>query len=75
MTDEQLDQERINIANELRRRRQYLQLSQRDLAEKVGFKENTIERLEQGKMWLNMKQFIQLLDALGLEREISWKII
>lgn len=68
MTEEQLNQERAKIAEELRARRRHLKLTQRELAEQVGMQEATISKIENGAFWPNMKQYVLLLNALRLER-------
>lgn len=69
MTEDQLNQERQKIAEELKARRQHLKLTQRELAEQVGMQEATISKIEKGKFWPNMKQYVLLLDALRLARQ------
>lgn len=68
MTNEELDKVRKMIGEEIQSRRIFLKLSQADLGEKVGMHNTTISKIEKGDFWMNMKQYIQLLDALGMER-------
>ena len=50
----------------LRQRRKELNLTQKELAERVGKERAYISRLEQGETDLQLSSFIQIINALGL---------
>lgn len=61
-----LNEARTIIAGFLKNRRVELKLSQQDLADKVGMARETINRMEAGRFWLGMKQYLQICEALHL---------
>jgi transcriptional regulator with XRE-family HTH domain len=61
-----LNEARIIIAGFLKNRRVELNLSQQDLADRVGMARETINRMEAGRFWLGMKQYLQICEALHL---------
>lgn len=61
-----LNEARTIIAGFLKNRRIELKLSQQDLADKVGMARETINRMEAGRFWLGMKQYLQICEALYL---------
>ena len=61
-----LNEARQIIAGFLKTRRVELKLSQQDLADKVGMARETINRMEAGRFWLGMKQYLQICEALNL---------
>jgi len=61
-----LNESRTIIAGILKNRRIELKLSQQSLADKVGVARETINRMEAGKFWLGMKQYLQICEALHL---------
>jgi transcriptional regulator with XRE-family HTH domain len=66
MTDKQLNSSRNLIAGFLKSRRLELGLSQQDLADKTGMARETINRMEAGRFWLGMKQYLLICEALEL---------
>lgn len=66
-----LNEARTIIAGFLKNRRIELKLSQQDLADKVGMARETINRMEAGRFWLGMKQYLQICEALHLSPCIS----
>lgn len=65
MTERQLNKQRERIAALLKSRREYLQLTQEQVAERIGtISSRTIQRAETGAMWLGLKQFVMYCDAL-----------
>lgn len=67
MTDEQLNEQRKKIAALLKRRRNYLQLTQEQVSEMSGLGIATLKRLESGKFWIGLKQIIILSIIYGIE--------
>lgn len=61
-----LNEARMIISGFLKNRRIELNLSQQDLADRVGMARETISRMEAGKFWLVMKQYLQICEALHL---------
>jgi transcriptional regulator with XRE-family HTH domain len=61
-----LNEARQIIAGFLKNRRIELKLSQQDLADRVGMARETINRMEAGRFWLGMKQYLQICEALNL---------
>jgi len=61
-----LNEARAIIAGFLKNRRIELKLSQQDLADKVCMARETINRMEAGRFWLGMKQYLQICEALHL---------
>lgn len=71
MTEQQLQDTRKQIAGILKRKRNELNLSQDELAERTGLGIATIKRAESAKFWLGLKQFIVILDVLNSKIEIK----
>lgn len=66
MNEKVLNEARNLIAGFLKNRRIELGLSQQDLADKTGMARATINRMEQGRFWLGMKQYLLICEALHL---------
>jgi transcriptional regulator with XRE-family HTH domain len=66
MNEKTLNEARNLIAGFLKDRRLELGLSQQDLADKTGMARETINRMEAGKFWLGMKQYLLICEALEL---------
>jgi ribosome-binding protein aMBF1 (putative translation factor) len=66
MTEQELNKARNKIAEHIKNKREELGMSQQDLADKTGFRLNTIKNFEAGKFWLNLKDYIVIRDALQL---------
>jgi len=66
MTEEELESKRQEIAQTLKKRREELKLTQQELADKVSMSRETISRMEAGKFWLGMKQYLLICEALRL---------
>lgn len=66
MTDQQLNEQREQIATLLKYRRNYLQLTQEQVAEMSGLGIATIKRLEGAKFWIGTKQLVQWCAALEI---------
>ena len=71
MQTESLDRSREIIAQMLKARREQLQLSETDLAVQLGWKPQTIEKIEAGKFWPPMAQFMALLQILNLDMYLT----
>ena len=54
------------IAGFLKSRRKELNMTQEELAEKSGMGLATIKRIESGKFWINLKQYLILCHHLRL---------
>jgi putative transcriptional regulator len=67
MSEKELDRARVEIAGLLKQRRSEMGLSQQQLADKIGVARETINRMEAGKFWLVMKQFVLVCSALELD--------
>lgn len=65
MEQELLEQERQWIAACYKTCREFNQVSIQEVSEKTGMAVKTIERFEAGKMWVGMKQYVELLEAIG----------
>ena len=55
------------LAEVLRNRRKELNLTQEELAEKVGKKRTYIARIEKGKTDMQLSSFISISQALGIK--------
>lgn len=66
MNEKALNEARNLIAGFLKDRRLELGLSQQDLADKTGMARETINRMEAGRFWLGMKQYLLICEALEL---------
>jgi DNA-binding XRE family transcriptional regulator len=71
MTELELNNKRLEIAKTLKSRREELKLTQKDLAEKVGLRRETINQMEIGKFWLGMKQYVLICEALNIDTSIK----
>ncbi len=74
-----LNEARTIIASFLANRRKELGLTQIELAKSTGMGEATIKRVESGKFWINLKQYLILCQALncypfiaGKEKDEEW---
>lgn len=67
MTEQKLNEQRGDIAALLKSQRIYLQFTQEQAAERAQFSPRTVQRLETGKMWLGLKQFVQYCTALEID--------
>lgn len=56
-----------------KQRRNDLNLSQTDLAEKCGLHYRTILRIEKAILWPNLKQYLKICEALNIESKIILK--
>lgn len=65
MNEQVLLEARNIIAGFLKNRRIQLGISQQELADKCGMARETISRMEAGKFWLGMKQYLLLCEALN----------
>jgi len=59
------------LAAQVMDRRQFLGLTQTDLAEKTGIDQGDISRIERGSIFPNEKKLLLLADALGAE----WRLV
>ncbi len=66
MTEKQLNEARMKIADRAKKRRAELDISQEALAGQTGLGLSTIKRFESGRFWLNLKQYIIIRSALNL---------
>lgn len=66
MNEQTLNEARTLIAGFLKKRRLELGLSQQKLADMTGIARATINRMELGYFWLNMRQYVILRKALDL---------
>ncbi len=64
-------QNTIDVGRAIKRRRQELQLSQRDLADRHGTTQKWISLVENGKDGVSMGQVLRLLKTLELRLEIT----
>jgi predicted transcriptional regulator len=71
MTEQELTKARIKIAGFISTRRKELKMLQIDLANKTGLGLATIQRAEDAKFWLGLKQFILILDALESKIDVK----
>lgn len=58
----------------LRDRRKALQLTQKELAERIGKERTYINRIEKGKTDMQLSSFLQIADALGLRLRMETTI-
>jgi transcriptional regulator with XRE-family HTH domain len=63
-----------DIGTEIRKRRNYLRITQIDLAEITGIGRRSLQYIESGKMNPSIEQLEKILQALGLEIIIRTKI-
>ena len=59
----------------LRDRRKALQLTQKELAERIGKKRTYINRIEKGETDMQLSSFLQIADALGLRLRMETTIV
>lgn len=60
------------LAEVLRNRRKELNLTQEELAEKVGKKRTYIARIEKGKTDMQLSSFISISQALGIKLKTEY---
>lgn len=58
----------------LRDRRKALQLTQKELAERIGKERTYINRIEKGETDMQLSSFLQIADALGLRLRMETTI-
>lgn len=73
MTEQELLQARKQIAGFISSKRKELNMLQTDLAKITGLGLATIQRAEDAKFWLGLKQFIIILDALETKIDVKEK--
>lgn len=66
MNDQILDEARTIMASFLKKRREDLGLSQAELGDLCGMARSTVERIENGKFWPVMKQYLLMCQHLKL---------
>jgi predicted transcriptional regulator len=66
MDENRFHEQRLLIARFIKKRRDELNLTQKELADKCQIGLNTVIRLEDGRFWLNSKQLVIIFDALNL---------
>ena len=66
MTNEQLQQVCCNLSARLKAARQQADYSQTEVAAITGINRATINRMEQGRHWPNLKQYVILCDLYGI---------
>ncbi|CAN5774566.1 hypothetical protein BH10BAC2_BH10BAC2_39850 [soil metagenome] len=66
MTEKELDESRKLIATFFKQRREELNMTQEELAEKTGVGLSTIKRFESAKFWPVLKHFLIFCEALNL---------
>lgn len=64
MNEDILNEARTMIAGFIANRRKELGITQLELANRSGMGEATIQRIESGKFWINLKQFLILCHHL-----------
>lgn len=64
-----------NLGEKIKERREFLQYSQKDLAELTQISERTIRIIEQGSGSSKIKYWLKILEVLGLEITIQYKPI
>lgn len=73
MLEIRLDESRKALGREVKDRREFLQMSVEELADKAGVASYTVARFEDGKFWIGMKQYLQILNVLGLRGfTVNW---
>lgn len=68
------DSERIRIGSQLRKHRLKTGVPIAVIAEKIGYKENTIQAIEDGKFWPSLKIVVEICICLDLEIRIIKKV-
>ena len=71
MEDNKLNNIRLQIGKLISDRREELNLSQQDLADKTTYKLATIKAIEQGKFWIDLKQYIVICSILNFWPQID----
>ncbi len=64
MNENTLNEARKMIAEFIKSRRVQLMLTQQQLADKAGWHQQTIQRIEAGKFFLNLKQLLIICECL-----------
>ncbi|MFJ1430970.1 multiprotein-bridging factor 1 family protein [Capnocytophaga canimorsus] len=67
MATEEIIKKRENVAKIIRNKRESMRLTQEELAQRVGFKANTILRIETCKFSPNADQLYMIAEALEIE--------
>ena len=62
-----------NISQRIKYRREYLNYTQKDLAELTGISERTIRSIENAEVSTGIMSWYKILDVLGLEMKITVK--
>ena len=58
---------RISIANDIRRLRfEHAEMTQQDLAEKIGVSRQTVNAIETGKYWPSLEVAFRIAEVFGL---------
>jgi transcriptional regulator with XRE-family HTH domain len=73
MINENKQEARNKIANLIKELRLLNELSHSELAEKIAIKENTLQRIEQGKFSLNAELLFLILKNLGCSIVVKGK--
>ena len=65
----------MKIGEKIKIRRKELRMSQRDLAEKMGYNHSTITRIENGKIDIPQSRIVQFADVLntGIAYLMDWE--
>lgn len=66
MTEKELDESRKMIATFFKQRREEMNMTQDELAEKTGVGLSTIKRFESARFWPVLKHFLIFCEALNL---------
>jgi transcriptional regulator with XRE-family HTH domain len=66
MNEKVLLEARKMIAGFIKNRRNELEITQQELADKCGVGVNTIRRMEDARFWPNLKQMLTICNALDL---------
>ena len=64
MNEKVLEEARQLMSSFFKNRRIELNLSQQDVADRTGMARETINRMEAGRFWLGMKQYLLVCEAL-----------
>ena len=72
-TEKKIFEIKVDIASKIIIKRTELNMSTKDLAEKLNLKENIIIKLENGEKFPNLETLILILSELNLNLEIKQK--
>jgi transcriptional regulator with XRE-family HTH domain len=64
-----------DLANIIRNRRTLLKYTQADMAELTGLSDRTIRSIESGQHSTTVESWLKVLDVLGLEMQIQFKLL